>query len=328
MKTTYLNASIFSLVLILVVSCGNSRPSEKKTNTSIEKKEIFIPLFNADSAYFFVAQQLSFGSRVPESVAHANCLSYLETRLYQFGATVQIQKFKTRLANGKIIEGKNIIASYQPEKKNRILLCAHWDSRPNADQDTNPANHTKPLLGANDGASGVGVLLEIARHLGQNNTSAGIDIVLFDVEDSGSYGNNDSWALGSQYWAKNPHQINYTARFGILLDMVGATDPIFAKESTSMRYAPGIMDMVWKKAAKLGYADYFKSHTGGSILDDHVAINEYLNIPTIDIIDYDDSSSTGFFEYWHTTGDDLSTIDPISLGVVGRTVMTVIFEEL
>lgn len=327
MKTTYLNAIIFSIVLILGVSCGNSRPSEKKANTNIGKKEIFIPLFNADSAYFFVAQQLSFGPRVPGSAAHANCLSYLETTLKQFGASVQIQVFKTRLANGNIIEGKNIIASYQPEKKNRILLCAHWDSRPNADQDPDPANHNKPLLGANDGASGVGVLLEIARHLGQYNTSAGIDIVLFDIEDSGSYGNNDSWALGSQYWAKNPHQINYTARFGILLDMVGASDPIFAKESTSMRYAPGIMDMVWKKAAKLGYADYFKSISGGSILDDHVPINEYLNIPTIDIIDYDDNSPTGFFEHWHTTGDDLSIIDPISLGVVGRTVMTVIFEE-
>lgn len=327
MKTTYLKTAVFSLILIFGVSCGNSRPSEKTPSTSIEKKDVFIPLFNADSAYFFVAQQLSFGPRVPESAAHANCLSYLETTLKQFGASVQIQVFKTRLADGKIIEGKNIIASYQPEKNNRILLCAHWDSRPNADQDPDPANHDKPLLGANDGASGVGVLLEIARHLGQHNTWAGIDIVLFDIEDSGIYKNNDSWALGSQYWAKNPHQVNYTARFGILLDMVGATDPIFAKESTSMRYAPGIMDMVWKKAAKLGYADYFKSTSGGAILDDHVAINEYLNIPTIDIIDYDDNSSSGFFEYWHTTGDDLSTINPISLGVVGRTVMAVIFEE-
>ncbi len=329
MKTIYQKAGFLSLIFIFTISCGNAkRSSENKTaNNKIEEKQIFIPEFNADSAYYFVEKQLSFGPRTPGSQAHQNCLNYLESTLKRFTPEVEIQHFKTRLFNGEIIDGKNIIASFQPEKKNRILLCAHWDSRPFADQDEDPSNHDKPLQGANDGASGVGVLVEIARHLSEHNSSAGIDIVLFDVEDSGTYGNNDSWALGSQYWSKNPHKINYRARFGILLDMVGATDPIFTKEETSMRYAPGVMDKVWKTAARLGYADYFRPTRSGGILDDHVAINQNLNIPTIDIIHYDDANSTGFFEHWHTTGDNLSVIDPISLGIVGRTVMTVIFEE-
>ena len=328
MKTLFLKGSLFSLIFIFTVACGNATQSSQKiTNNEAEKQQVFVPTFIADSAYYFVEKQLSFGPRTPASEAHQNCLNYLETTLKRFTPEVQIQKFKTRLYNGQIIEGQNIIASFQPEKKNRILLCAHWDSRPNADQDSNPANHDKPLQGANDGASGVGVLLEIARHLNKHNSSPGIDIVLFDVEDSGAYGNNNSWALGSQYWAKNPHQMNYRARFGILLDMVGGFNPVFTKEQTSMNYAPGVMDKIWKTAARLGYSDYFKPIRSGAILDDHVAVNKYLNIPTVDIIHYDDKNSTGFFEHWHTIGDDLSAIDPISLGVVGRTVMTVIFEE-
>ncbi len=329
MKTIYQKVGFFSFILIFTVSCGNAKQSSEKNtaNHKIEETQVFIPEFNADSAYYFVEKQLSFGPRTPGSEAHQNCLNYLESTLKRFTPDVQIQHFKTRLFNGEIIDGKNIIASFQPEKKNRILLCAHWDSRPFADQDDNPSNHDKPLQGANDGASGVGVLVEIARHLSEHQSSAGIDIIFFDVEDSGTYGNNDSWALGSQYWSKNPHQINYRARFGILLDMVGGFNPIFTKEATSMRYAPGVMNKVWKTAAKLGYTDYFVSTETSGILDDHVPINENLNIPTIDIIHYDDMNSTGFFEHWHTVGDDLSVIDPISLGVVGRTVMTVIFEE-
>ncbi len=327
MKTKIFNLS-YIIIFFLCYSCGNSQPAKKQqTNTSVAEKQLYIPTFNSDSAYSFVANQLKFGPRVPGSTAHTQCLNYLESMLLSFTPNVIIQNFKTRLFDGTIIDGKNIIASFQPEKRNRILLCAHWDSRPFADMDDNPGNHDKPLQGANDGASGVGVLLEIARHLSQYNTSAGIDIIFFDVEDSGTYGNNDSWALGSQYWSKNPHQINYRARFGILLDMVGATNPIFMKEATSMNYAPGIMDKVWKTAAKLGYSDYFLSSNAGGILDDHVAINENLGIPTIDIVHYDDATSGGFFTHWHTTGDDLSIIDPISLGVVGHTVLTVIFEE-
>ena len=328
MKTSYYKNLIIIIALLGLISCGNSKkPSKNISQNIVEKKQVFIPRFNSDSAYYFVKNQLTFGPRTPGSEAHAECLTYIESTLKQYTPNVEIQKFKARVFNGEIIEGKNIIASFQPEKKNRILLCAHWDSRPFADQDNDPSNHDKPLLGANDGASGVGVLMEIARHLKDHKTAPGIDIVFFDLEDSGSYGNNDSWALGSQYWSKNPHKINYRARYGILLDMVGGKDPVFTKEQTSMKYAPGIMDKVWKTAEKLGYKSYFQNTLTGGILDDHVAINEYLNIPTIDIIHYDDKNATGFFEHWHTLGDDLSSIDPISLGVVGQTVMTVIFEE-
>lgn len=317
-----------SLIFLTSFACGNAKKSsENQTSTTVVKSQVFVPEFNADSAYIFIEKQLEFGPRTPESESHQQCAEYLTNTLKRYTNNVIVQEFKSRRFDGKILNGKNIIASFQSEKRNRVLLAAHWDSRPFADQDPDPTKKNNSIQGANDGASGVGVLLEIARQLSMHETSPGIDILFFDLEDSGESGNNDSWALGSQYWSRNPHQINYMARYGILLDMVGATDPVFAKEVTSMRYAPGVMNMVWDKAAKLGYADYFKARSGGSILDDHVAINENLNIPTIDIIDYDENSSSGFFEHWHTTLDNLDIIDPLTLKIVGRTVLTVIFEE-
>ncbi len=326
--TNQIKSLSLSLILLTSFACGNAKKSsENQTGKTAVKTQVFVPEFNADSAYLFIEKQLEFGPRAPGSEAHQRCAEYLTNTLKRYTANVIVQDFKARRFDSKILNGKNIIASFQPEKRNRVLLAAHWDSRPFADQDPDPDKHNDAIQGANDGASGVGILIEIARQLSTHETSPGIDIIFFDLEDSGESGNNDTWALGSQYWSRNPHQINYMARYGILLDMVGATDPVFAKEATSMRYAPGVMNMVWDKAAKLGYADYFKARSGGSILDDHVVINENLNIPTIDIIDYDENSPSGFFEHWHTTNDNLDVIDPISLKIVGRTVLTVIFEE-
>jgi Zn-dependent M28 family amino/carboxypeptidase len=301
--------------------------AKTETNKVTPSEKINIPDFNADSAYQFIENQLSFGPRVPESKAHKLCGEYLEKSLKRFTPHVFRQDFKTRLADKSIVNGSNFIASFQAEKKNRILLCAHWDSRPFADKDQDESKHNSPIDGANDGASGVGVLLEIARLLSIQNTNVGIDIIFFDLEDSGTYGNNDSWALGSQYWARNPHIPNYRARYGILLDMVGASNPYFSKESTSLEYAPDILTKVWATAKRIGYQDYFVDTRTGGILDDHVYINQILGIPTIDIIHYNDRTSTGFFEHWHTTKDDLNAIDKHSLKIVGHTVTTVIYEE-
>jgi len=327
MKKKILQLGIF-LIFFNLLSCADS---VKKIQTEDEQKapveKINIPDFNADSAYLFVQKQLSFGPRVPESKAHELCGDYLVQTLKRYTPTVLTQAFKSRLANKTIVNGTNIIATFQPEKKNRILLCAHWDSRPFADKDLDSTKHNDPIDGANDGASGVGVLLEIARQLSLHNTKVGIDILFFDVEDSGDYGSNDSWALGSQYWAKNTHQPNYRARFGILLDMVGASNPTFTQESTSRQYAPDIIKKVWATAKRIGYQDYFIDMKTGGILDDHVYINQFLGIPTIDIIHYNDQTSSGFFEHWHTTKDNLESIDKFSLKIVGQTVLTVIYEE-
>lgn len=327
MKNKFLKISLF-LALLAFVSCANApKKAQSETKEIASTEKINIPNFNADSAYQFIEKQLAFGPRIPESKAHKLCGDYLEQNLKRFTKTVFRQDFQTRLANKKIVSGTNFIASFHPEKKNRILLCAHWDSRPYADRDSDELKHNTPIDGANDGASGVGVLLEIARQLSLQNTKLGIDIIFFDLEDSGDYGNNDSWALGSQYWAKNTHIPNYRARYGILLDMVGAANPYFTHENTSRQYAPDILRKVWATASKIGYHNYFVDTKTGGILDDHVYINQVLGIPTIDIIHYDDQTSSGFFEHWHTTKDDLNSIDKFSLKVVGQTVLTVIFEE-
>ncbi len=330
-KTQYILILIPGLVLY---SCGGGKqpPEEKKSEIPVKTIPVKIPDFNADSAYFFIEQQLAFGPRVPGTKAHGKCADFLSRKLKSYIDEVIVQRGKAYAFNDKVLDVYNIIASFQPEKENRILLCAHWDSRPFADHDPDEKNHETPIDGANDGASGVGVLLEIARQLKQSETSLGIDIILFDVEDYGKpqgiqSRREDTWALGSQYWAKNPHIMNYKARFGILLDMVGAKDATFTMEGFSVYFAADILKKVWDIAHSIGYNNYFLFEKTGEILDDHLYVNSIRNIPTIDIIHYDPSTSTGFFEYWHTVKDDISNIDKTTLKVVGQTVLTVIYRE-
>lgn len=321
---------IFVLVFILI-SC-NERKGQK--NPTAETKEISeqitVPEFNADSAWLFVDKQVAFGPRVPNTEAHRKCAEWMVATLIRFKAEVTVQQAKLRASDGTMLDARNIIASYNTDNKSRILLCAHWDSRPWADHDSEAVNRRKPLPGANDGASGVGVLLEIARQFSIHNPEQGVDIILFDAEDYGDHqdkqGTNDhSWALGSQYWARNPHIPGYSARFGILLDMVGAENPSFTMEGTSMYYAPEIMRKVWDVAHRLGYNDMFLTLKTGPITDDHLYINEIIRIPTIDIIDYDPEREKGFFEYWHTINDDMQNISKATLKAVGQTVLTVVY---
>jgi len=327
MNKTHLRHLLSIAVLLISFACNNVPKEAKSQQAVISKPQISIPEFSKEMAYKYVEAQVAFGPRIPESQAHQNCKDYLVNTLKEFTPNVIVQNFKTRLASKKVVNGKNIIASFQLEKKNRVLLCAHWDSRPFADMENDKSKHTEAIDGANDGASGVGVLLEVARILSKQNTEVGVDIIFFDVEDSGEYGSNDSWALGAQYWSKNPHIPNYTARYGVLLDMVGTINPTFKYEMTSYRYAPHILEKVWNAAKVLGYQQYFLSERSGGILDDHVYINEDRNIPTIDIIHYDQTTSSGFFEHWHTLKDDMNSINANTLEIVGKTVLKVIYEE-
>lgn len=328
------NYQIWVAVLILpfmITACGESQKKDKTTDKTDKTAEsIFVPEFNSDSAYLFVEKQVSFGPRVPNTEAHKECATWLTETLKRYSTNVIVQKAKLRTSDNKTLDASNIIASFNPESPSRILLCAHWDSRPWADHDPVLANRRQPVPGANDGASGVGVLLEIARQFSQHNPGHGVDIVLFDAEDYGEHqevqGNSDdSWGLGSQYWAQNPHVPNYSARFGILLDMVGASNPSFSMEGTSMYYAPGIMRKVWNTAHSLGYQNYFSSSKTGALTDDHLYVNEILKIPTIDIIDYSSDRENGFFEHWHTVNDDMSNISKETLRVVGHTVLAVVY---
>lgn len=324
--------AIVSIALLTFFSCDNKQNTNTKTQTAPVKKEVKVPAFNADSAYNYVKKQLDFGPRVPGSAAHAQCADWFVDFFNDMADTVYVQEFRTRLYNGKGIDGKNIIASFNPEAKKRILLAAHWDSRPFADHDPDEKNWNTPIDGANDGASGVGVLMEIARVLKENPMTTGIDIILFDLEDYGApqYLNlmtNDDWALGSQYWSKNPHVYNYRAYFGLLLDMVGAPNPRFPKEYYSQQFAPSLSNDVWRMARELGYSDYFTNEIGHPINDDHIYVNMNANIPMIDIIHLEDTDESSFYPHWHTLKDNIEQIDPKTLGMVGDVVLNVIYRK-
>jgi hypothetical protein len=324
---------IFGLIT-LSNSCNGPAKREKPAETPAIEEAVVIPAFNADSALAFVKAQTDFGPRVPGSKAHADCAGWLAKKLSSSTPNVKVQDFKARVYTGGIFDGKNIIATFNPEARARIMLCAHWDSRPFADHDPDPSKRKEPVMAANDGASGVGILLELARVLKENQPRIGVDIILFDMEDYGppedkqGQASNEHWGLGSQYWSRNPHTADYKARFVILLDMVGAKDAKFRKEGFSMYFAPDKVKKVWDIAQILGYQNYFRDETGGYINDDHYFINEIRKVPAIDIIHLDPNSSNGsFFEYWHTTGDTFDKIDEETLRVVGEVVTKVVFLE-
>ena len=322
--------TIISLVVLSITSCDNKQNSKPVAQPAPQVKQVVIPDFNADSAYNYVAKQLEFGPRVPGSEAHKQCAEWFIDFFNDKADTVYVQDFRTRLYNGNGIDGKNIIAAFNPEAKKRILLAAHWDSRPFADHDPDEKNWNTPIDGANDGASGVGVLMEIARLMKETPTNVGVDIILFDLEDYGApyYLNlmtNDDWALGSQYWSKNPHIYNYRAYFGILLDMVGAPNAKFPKEYYSQQFAPALSNDVWRIAREIGYSDYFTNELGHPINDDHIYVNVHARIPMIDIIHLENNSESSFYPYWHTVKDNIEQIDPKTLGMVGDVVVNVIY---
>jgi len=316
------------------LGCENDSKKKKPPirNKTIVQPKIERPAFDADSAYKYVQKQVDFGPRFPNNEAHSKCALYLESKLKSFGLNTNIQLGKANTFNNKKITIKNIIGEYNPAAENRILLFAHWDSRPFADQDAK--NLTQPILGANDGASGVGILIEVARQLSIIKPEIGVDIIFFDAEDYGqpSSGmaiehNSESWCLGSQYWANNPHKENYQAKYGILLDMVGSENAYFTKESISMNYAPSVVDKVWNYAQQLGYGKHFvnaKTFFVGT--DDHQYINQIANIPSIDIIHYE-RSTRNFHPSWHTHKDNMEVINKATLAAVGEVLLYTIYNE-
>ncbi|GAA4434355.1 M28 family peptidase [Ravibacter arvi] len=319
---------------MIAVGCQSRQQETETTRAPADAVQSRTPAFTEDSAYYFVKQQVDFGPRVPNTKAHESCGDYLVRKLRSFGWQAIEQKFRPTTFDGKKLNARNIIGIYNPDAKRRILLAAHWDSRPFADADK--AQKNSPVPAANDGASGVGVLLEIARTIGQdkNNLNIGVDIIFFDAEDwgnSGGTGPDDEYmggfCLGSQYWAQNKHLPQYSAYYGILLDMVGAKNATFPKESLSMMYAGDVVNKVWDTAKSLGYGAYFVDVTGFGVgVDDHVAVNKIAKIPMIDIIHLDPASGS-FFEHWHTVHDTMESIDPKTLKAVGQTVLEVLYLE-
>lgn len=315
-------------LFMFVVSCNQqaNQTTEATEEKSADSNQVATVkrVFNEDSAYEHVLKQVNFGPRVPGTKQHKLCFDYYVKTLRSLADTIYLQFSTTTTYDKKTIPVMNIVASFNPQATKRVLLCAHWDTRPFADQDD--VDKDKPILGANDGASGVGILLEIAAALKQFPVEAGVDIVLFDAEDWGdnSGATEDSYCLGSQYWAKNPHVPGYKADFGILLDMVGAPSALFGFEGYSLAEAQSYLSLVWTTANAAGYSNYFKNFERGYVTDDHVYVMKHLRIPMIDIIDCDLNTSSHFGKYWHTHDDNMDAIDKKTLKAVGQTLLNVL----
>lgn len=318
-------AAGFALFMLACKQPAKTNQQEDANNAQqATVSNIKVPAFNVDSAYMYTEKQVSFGPRIPNTPAQKKCADWLIEQLKPLADTVYIQR-TTVIGPKKVsLPCINIIASFNPSASQRILLLSHWDTRPHADQDA--FDKTKQLDGADDGASGVGVLLETARQLHAQKPQEGIDILLTDVEDYGVSEEENSFCLGTQYWARNPHVRGYKANYGILLDMVGGRASQFYMEAGSQQYAYGPMKMFWDVANRLGYSDYFRyENIGAGITDDHVYVNTIANIPTFDIIALQPNGN--FVPHWHTTNDNMTVIDKRTLQVVGQTILEVLYKQ-
>lgn len=322
------------MLALLLMACGNTKKSTTETSTVAVPVG---PTFMADSAYLFCQQQCDFGPRTMNSEAHERCGLWIAEKFRQYGMEVTLQRADLSGYDGTTLKCTNILASYRPDIQNRILLCAHWDSRPWADNDPDEQNHHRPVMAANDGASGVAVMLEVARLLSHDTLTVGIDFVCFDAEDWGtpqwadSEGSDaDTWALGAQYWAAqySTQNTGSTPRYGILLDMVGGEGARFYQEQVSLYYAPSIVKKVWNAAETVGFGSLFPKDEGGAITDDHLPVNRKAGIPCIDIIPYyPECEASSFGPTWHTVNDDMKHIDKNTLQAVGQTIIQTLYSE-
>ena len=323
----------FALVaaLLAAMSCKDGN-SKAKTQTVENPNHMSVVQFNADSAYNYVKTQVDFGPRIPDSDGHKKCHDYIKSQLIRFGAdTIIEQSFSATNYLGTEMPLKNIMGRYNPEANDRVLLVAHWDTRPWADVDPDVNRRNDPVPGANDGASGVGILLELARQFNEKQPSVGVDLLFVDGEDSGNssaWGNSEeTWCLGTQYWVKHmPYTHDNMPRYGILMDMVGGIDAKFYREYLSQQFAESVNDKVWSNADAAGYDRFFLNDVRGGITDDHIFINR-AGIPCIDIIECSHPSTGSFSPVWHTVSDDMAHISKATLKAVGQTVANTVYNE-
>lgn len=327
----------YLFIIAIFASLGQACKSDSDT-TSEDEENISstpppkVPAFNRDNAYDFVKQQLEFGPRAPGTEGHAACRDWLAEKLEEYGAEVTKQNFTARIYTGKTFPSTNIIGAFNPGNPRRIVLAAHYDTRLWAEEDADPERKDQPIPGADDGASGVGVLLEVARQLQETPIDLGVDFIFFDAEDQGERDSDDptTWCLGAQYWANQPHKAGYKAQFGILLDMVGSKNATFQRENVAgyFRHSTQVTELynkVWNMAQGMGKGRFFSDNITQIIVDDHFFINQKGQIPFIDIINKPLNSETGFGSHWHTHEDDLTIIDKSTLGSVGQVVLAVVY---
>jgi len=271
------------------------------------------PKFDSQDAFSILQKQCDFGPRPVGTKAHDQTRDYLVSELQKYSDKVESQNF-TQKVGGKELALSNVIARFGSGTPG-ILLCAHWDTRPTADQELEVAKRKIPIMGADDGASGVAVLLELARMFHEKPPAIPVTIVLFDGEDYGPSG--DDMFLGSSYFAKNGHISDY--KFGILLDMVGDKQLELPREGNSQDKALSVTDKVWAAGKSLGYGKVFSDNISYSIGDDHIPLIN-AGLPCTDVIDFN-------YAYWHTTQDTVDKCSPESLKIVGDTVAKVVYTE-
>jgi hypothetical protein len=325
-RSRNLIAFLITIAVMFLVSCGDAARQQQNGSSIQFTAPTQYPSFSGARAFELLERQVDFGPRVPGSPAHATCLAFYEQFFRSLNIAVERQDFSMPGYDGSTLSLHNLIARIHPEAKRRVLFAAHWDSRPWADYDPNPDHALQPIPGANDGASGVAVLLHLAELLAKTPPPIGVDIVLFDGEDYGHESDQAMFLLGSRYFSVT---LDESARpdFAILLDLVGDRDAVFPQEEFSRTYAGDILDFVWQAAADLGFTRFTrKPHS--PILDDHVPLNTVAGIKTINIIDaalvgHDKSSPRR--QYWHTLEDTPEQCSPGTLGEVGTLLMYIVF---
>ncbi len=321
---------IIGSILLSLVACGSKRSSSPAAEEAGNVANV--PEFMADSAYLKIQRQCEFGPRTMGSEAHEKCGQYIVREFERQGCVTTLQKATFTRYDGRKYDGYNIIAQTNPAARQRIMICTHWDSRPWCDADPDSSKWHQPVLAADDGASGVGVMIELARILHDSALAYGVDFVCFDAEDMGTPSweekegdDSDTWCLGAQYWARHPHSTAIT--YAVLLDMVGGQGASFYQEGFSLRYAPAIVEKIWNKASQAGYRDFFPTDRGGFITDDHLPMNTIAKIPTIDIIPYYPMTENVFGPVWHTTRDTMDNISTLTLKAVGQTLVQLLYTE-
>lgn len=318
-------------MVILVVSCSQTEETKPVSRFDLIEQNNEVPAFDAESAYNYIQNQVNFGTREPNSEGHRQTRDYLISELRKFAGSnaVFVQNFQVSGYDGETLELSNIIAAFNPQVKTRVLLAAHWDTRPRADEDSDSQRANDPILGADDGGSGVGVLLELARIMSESMPPVGVDILFFDGEDYGTSGDLDRYFLGARHWSQNPPVPGYTPRFSILLDLVGAKGAVFPKEGFSRRYAGSLVNNIWSLASEMGYGDIFIDIEGPPVADDHMVVNQIAGIPMVDIIHY---RTTGqdiqFPDHWHTHNDNMDIIGLETLQAVGDVVTEIIYNRI
>ena len=332
---------IYILMLLGMVSLTSCKHTKTASDSAVSLQQSCGPVFNADSAFMYCSRQCDFGPRAMNTKAHDDCRDWIAGEFRRHGMEVTLQQASLKGYDGTMLSSSNIIARFTPRGASadmpRLLLCAHYDTRPWADNDADDENHRKPVMGANDGASGVGVMLEVARLLSlADSARMAVDFVCFDAEDYGTpqwfEGDSqvsDPWALGAQHWASEYASGRYPVKItcGILLDMVGGEGAKFYQEGMSMELAGDLTSRIWQAAEAAGVGVFFPKSMGGYVTDDHVPVNNIAGIPCTDIIPYyKDCPQSSFGPTWHTVDDTMDHISRETLRAAGQAVIQFIYQ--